>query len=42
MIKEWEEKINSYRQYFEEEEEQYGIDESKRIKNGTKELKTEN
>lgn len=31
VIKEWEEKIHSYRQYFEEEDEQFGVDESKRI-----------
>ncbi|KAG5672155.1 hypothetical protein PVAND_002308 [Polypedilum vanderplanki] len=30
IINDWEEKIFSYRQYFEEEEEQFGVDESKR------------
>jgi hypothetical protein len=33
IIDDWEEKIFSYRQYFEEEEEQFGVDESKRPPN---------
>lgn len=31
IIAEWEEKILSYRQYFQEDEEQYGVDERLRV-----------
>jgi hypothetical protein len=31
IIEDWEQKILSYRQYFQEDEEQFGVDELKRI-----------
>lgn len=33
IIDEWEQKLLSYRQYFQEDEEQFGVDEQKRIGN---------
>lgn len=35
IIDEWEQKLLSYRQYFQEDEEQFGVDERKRVGSST-------